>query len=316
MSDFRTTVDIPQSNWQITVGDAIFSMGSCFSDEIASRLEQRQISCCTNPYGVVYNPWSLERQVERITDMTMEYPNVETIENEGMFHSLMAHSSLSASTKEELIDNLRHWTAKANEKMKAARMIILTFGTAWVYKYMRFVVANCHKLPASEFDRVRMSVSEVSLSVRNTIRMIRQLNEDAQIVLTISPIRHLKDTAHGNAISKSTLLLGLEDALMRISDNKLSYFPSYEIILDDLRDYRFYASDMVHPSDVAVDYVFDKFMDTYFNDRLKQYAKEGKSLWQLMNHKPMGSQSERDRHCQIVAEKHKEYCEKWGVPFF
>ncbi|MDO4462102.1 MAG: GSCFA domain-containing protein [Bacteroidia bacterium] len=313
MADFRTTVDVPASNWQMTVGDTVFSMGSCFSDEISSRLEQRQVECCTNPYGVVYNPMSLERQVERIVGRVMDYPSVEIVERDGMCHSLMAHSVMSGATKGEVEDNLRHWTAKAYDKMKSAKIVVLTFGTAWVYKYMRFVVANCHKMPSSEFDRVLMNTSEVSLSVRNTIRMIRQVNEEALIVLTVSPIRHLKDTAHGNAISKSTLLLGVEDAIKRTSDNKVGYFPSYEIILDDLRDYRFYAADMVHPSDVAVDYVFDKFMDTYFTDRLKQYAKEGKSLWQLMNHRPMGTEIEKEKHYQLVQNKREEYNKRWGV---
>lgn len=312
MVDFRTLVDVPVNNWQMSVGDSVFSMGSCFSDEISSRLEQRQIECCSNPYGVVYNPMSLERQIERITGMTMDYPSVEIVQRDGVYHSLMAHSVLSGASKEELEDNLRHWTGKAHEKLKSAKMVVLTLGTAWVYKYMRFVVANCHKLPASEFDRVLMTVSEVSLSVRNTIRMIRQVNEDIQVVLTISPIRHLKDTAHGNAISKSTLVLGVEDAIKRMSDNRVSYFPSYEIVLDELRDYRFYASDMVHPSELAVDYVFDKFVDAYFTDRLRQYAKEGKSLWQLMNHRPMGLQVEKDKHYQLVAEKRDEFNKKWG----
>lgn len=313
MSNFRTEITIPQSNWQLTVGDQVLSIGSCFSDEISTLLQQRQIQCLSNPYGVVYNPSSIERQVERIVNMTMEYPDVETIQNQGLFHSLMAHSSLSAKNKEELNDNIRHWTGKANVKMKNANMIILTFGTAWVYKYMRFVVANCHKLPADQFDRVRMSTNEVSLSVRNTIRMIRQINEDAQIILTVSPIRHLKDTAHGNQISKATLLLGIEDAIMRIADNKLSYFPAYEIILDDLRDYRFYNPDMVHPSETAVEYVFQKFSDAYFSDRLKEYAKEGKALWQLMNHKPSEISQEKDTHYQLVAKKREEYNKKWGV---
>lgn len=313
MNEFRTIVEVGHSADKLKVGDKVFTMGSCFSDEITDRLMRKKIECNSNPYGVVYNPMSIERQVERIVYKAMDYPDVEVVVRDGAYHSLMAHSKLGADSKEQLTENLRAATAKAHEDMKLAKMIVLTLGTAWVYKYMRFVVANCHKLPASDFDRVMMAVNEVSLSLRNAIRMIRQLNDEAIVVLTVSPIRHLKDTAHGNAISKSTLLLGVEDAIMRAADPKVVYFPSYEIILDDLRDYRFYAEDMVHPSEVAVDYVFEKFMDVYFDDKLKEYAKEGESLSKLMAHRPMGHESDIEKHMQTINEKLGLFNEKWGT---
>lgn len=312
MNEFRTIVDVGMSADKMKVGDKVFTMGSCFSDEITGRLTRKQIECNSNPYGVVYNPLSIERQVERIVYKAMEYPDVEVVVRDGAYNSLMAHSRLGASSKEQLTENLRAATAKAHEDMKSAKMIVLTLGTAWVYKYMRFVVANCHKLPAADFDRVMMAVNEVSLSLRNAIRMIRQLNDEAIVVLTVSPIRHLKDTAHGNAISKSTLLLGVEDAIMRAADSKVVYFPSYEIVLDDLRDYRFYAQDMVHPSELAVDYVFEKFMDVYFDDKLKEYAKEGEALSKLMAHKPMGQESDVEKHIQTINEKLGLFNDKWG----
>lgn len=313
MNEFRTIVEVGVSADKLKVGDKVFTMGSCFSDEITGRLTRKKIECNSNPYGVVYNPLSIERQVERIVYKSMDYPDVEVVMRDGMYNSLMAHSKLGADSKEQLTENLRSATVKAHEDMKSAKMIVLTLGTAWVYKYMRFVVANCHKMPASDFDRIRMAVNEVSLSIRNAVRMIRQLNDEAIVVLTVSPIRHLKDTAHGNAISKSTLLLGVEDAIMRAADAKVVYFPSYEIVLDDLRDYRFYAEDMVHPSETAVDYVFEKFMDVYFDDKLKEYAKEGEMLSKLMGHKPMGQASEVEKHMQTINEKMGLFNEKWGT---
>ncbi len=267
---FRTIVRVATSQIKIEPDDKIMFIGSCFSDEIFRRFKGLLFDAISNPFGTVYNPQSLNDQILRIIADERFSAN-EAVYNGEKYHSLYAHSALSGESIEELEENINVAVEKSRNFLQEAKFLIITFGTAFTYKYVETgkVVANCHKIDGRKFERQMLTVEEIVGVWRETINKIKCFNDKINIIFTVSPIRHLSDTAHGNQLSKATLLLAINEV---INDCDVEYFPSYELLLDDLRDYRFYAKDMTHPSEVAVDYVFEQFSESYFSEKTKHYV--------------------------------------------
>lgn len=271
--DFRTTIAPPKGlQGTITHSRPVVLIGSCFTDNIGSRLVQRGFDAAVNPCGTLYNPASI---ASTLLDILYQRPFTadDIFEYQGKWHSLSHHSRFSADTQQECLDKINAATALAAEKLKSASTLIITFGTAFIFRHKETnqVVANCHKLHPDTFTRERLSATQIHGLWKKMIRELLARNPEMKIIFTVSPIRHLADGAHGNQLSKATLLLAVERLAEDFPENVV-YFPAYEIMMDDLRDYRFYAADMVHPSEVAVDYIYSLFSASVMTDETRQTA--------------------------------------------
>ena len=280
-----TTVHVTPSEKKIGYGDKILLLGSCFADNIGAKFEEHYFQTTINPFGTLYNPASIARAV---LDMGYGPSGMGLVEHNGLWHSMMHHGSYSGVDKEEVIARCEESRIQMREALQQASVVIVTFGTAWVYEYNGEVVANCHKLPANRFVRRRLTVDEIV----NMWQPILAAMPDKHWIFTVSPIRHVKDGLHENQVSKAILLQAVDRLIsMSLSYNlstetlHCSYFPSYEIMLDELRDYRFYAEDMVHPSAVAVDYIWQRFVETYMTTGTQQEMRILHQLWRDRHHR-------------------------------
>lgn len=270
----QTIVDIKPSEWKIGYEDKILMVGSCFSDEIGEQMKQRYLDVVCNPFGTLYNPLSIAQALNM-----NEVP--ELIEHEGLWHSMAHHGSLSRADKHEAEETIRGSVEAMQKALCEANVVIVTFGTSWVYEMNGAIVGNCHKLPESCFTRRRLSVEEIVAAWKP----ILEKYNDKHWLFTVSPIRHIKDGLHENQLSKATLLLALEAIKNQLS--AISYFPSYEIMLDELRDYRFYADDLVHPSSLAVNYIWERFVDTFCTNQTKNELVLQHKRWKHEHHIPL-----------------------------
>ncbi|MDR2854073.1 MAG: GSCFA domain-containing protein, partial [Prevotellaceae bacterium] len=286
----RTKIDIPLSINKINHQHTIVSFGSCFAANIGQKLQQLYFQADINPFGVQYNPLSVFQSVERLLENKIFAEN-ELFEHKSLYHSALHDSSFSDISAEKTLQNINDRYLKAVEKLQNADFLFVTFGTAWVFEQKESgnIVSNCHKLPAENFVRRRLTVAEIVEKYTELIKKLKALNPKLSIVLTVSPVRHFKDGAHENNVSKSTLLLAV-DTLQKDFDF-VSYFPAYEIVMDELRDYRFYAADMLHPSEVAIDYVFQRFVEVYFSPDTQQLIKKLEQYNADKNHRPLHPES-------------------------
>lgn len=275
MKSLYTSVDIKPSGSKIGYNDKILLLGSCFADNIGEKFTEHYFQATINPYGTLYNPASMARAVGGFRG--------EIVEWGGLWHSTMHHGCLSGAEKDIVEANCQAAEKLLQEAVREADVVVVTFGTAWIYEMDGEVVANCHKMPANRFLRRCLTVEEiVELWEPIIMRM-----PDKHWVFTVSPIRHVKDGLHANQISKAILLQAIDNLISSLSlqVSKLDYFPSYEIMMDELRDYRFYAEDLVHPSKMAVDYIWERFVDTYMTVDTKNEMRILYQLWLDLHHR-------------------------------
>ncbi|MDE7388066.1 MAG: GSCFA domain-containing protein [Muribaculaceae bacterium] len=260
---FRTELTVEPSA-PLTHADLLLMLGSCFTDEVGARLQADGFRAEVNPSGTLYNPLSVARTVEML-ECGREYVAEDFFENQGLWRSFDHHSSLASADLSAAVARVNAAMNRGADALREASCVIVTFGTAWVFTLPDgTVVCNCHKLPAARFVRRRLSVDEIVDAWRPILRRYA----DRRFIFTISPIRHIADGLHGNQLSKATLLLAVDRLCEEFG---AEYFPAYEALMDDLRDYRFYAADMKHPSDIAVDYVYDLFAAAHFSaDTLRE----------------------------------------------
>lgn len=305
---FHTETHITPLTQTITYGDGLLFLGSCFADEIGSICHGLGFNAMVNPFGVLYNPVSIANAVRRLHDGT-PFTHDEVIKVGEEFYCTFSHNTDFWSPSEEaLINNANGHLAEAHEHFVQSKWIILSLGTSWVFRDRASgaVVANCHKLPSQLFDRCCLSVEAASKSLSDLL----QAFPDKQFIFTVSPLRHLKDGLHGNQLSKSTLLLAV-DQVCKDFENA-HYFPAYEILLDELRDYRFYKEDMVHPTDQAVRYIWEKFVDYAINPSEHPAMQAASELKRMLHHKPLFPDSDAYRKFEALKElKIKEFREKY-----
>ncbi len=286
--EFRTIVKPLRFRGTISHRQGVMMLGSCFSDNIGLRLRQACFDVDINPFGTLYNPASIACGIGAILKCR-QYSIDDLFQEKGdnRWHSFSHHSEYSSVDSQLMLEKINQRVCEANKMLQRASTLIVTFGTAWVYKYAPTgkVVANCHKLPASMFERSMMSIDEIVAMWKDVIADVKAINQSIQVIFTVSPIRHLRDGAHENQLSKSTLLLAINQLVREYED--VIYFPAYEIMNDDLRDYRFYASDMTHPSEVAVDYIYDIFSQSFFDDDTISLAEKCVKLSKRLMHIPM-----------------------------
>lgn len=255
----QTPVETGRSKVGVSLNDKIVIIGSCFADNMGQKMVDLGFDVCLNPFGTLYNPVSVCNSVARLTS-GIPFSKDECVQmgaGAGLVCSFSHHTSFARRTEDEFLQVANASLKEASLRWKAASKVIITLGTAWIYEYLRSgeTVSNCLKIDAKEFSRRRLSVRETATLLMNMIAR----HPEKEFMFTVSPIRHFKDGAHGNQISKSTLLLALDEVLAKFPE-RCEYFPAYEIVLDELRDYRFYAADMIHPSDQAVDYLWSRFV--------------------------------------------------------
>lgn len=255
----QTPVETGRSKVGVSLNDKIVILGSCFADNMGQKMVDLGFDVCLNPFGTIYNPVSVCNSVARLTS-GIPFSKDECVQmgaGAGLVCSFSHHTSFARRTEDEFLQVANASLKEASLRWKAASKVIITLGTAWIYEYTRSgeTVSNCLKIEAKEFTRRRLSVRETATLLMNMIAR----HPEKEFMFTVSPIRHFKDGAHGNQISKSTLLLALDEVLAKFPE-RCEYFPAYEIVLDELRDYRFYAADMIHPSDQAVDYLWSRFV--------------------------------------------------------
>jgi hypothetical protein len=281
----QTIVDIAPSAWKIGYEDKILMVGSCFSDEIGAQMTQRALQVTCNPFGTLYNPLSIAQAL----NLQSSISNLQLVYHDGLYHSMSHHGSFSRADKAETEQAVRASIETMQQALHEATIVIVTFGTAWVYEMNGEIVGNCHKLPENNFTRRRLSVEEIVAAWKP----ILERYPDKHWIFTVSPIRHIKDGLHENQLSKATLLQAIEQLIQldNQSSNRQSfnrqYFPSYEIMLDELRDYRFYADDLVHPSSLAVSYIWERFIDTFCTPQTRNEMTLRLKQWKQSQHRPL-----------------------------
>ncbi|SFU34109.1 GSCFA family protein [Porphyromonadaceae bacterium KHP3R9] len=296
--DFRTPVIIPESTFRIDHSTRIMMLGSCFTENICSKLSECKFRVTGNPFGIVYNPSSVAAVVNRILS-SRGFSETDLVFHNGLYHSFLHHGKFSHPDKARCLDNITKAFAGAVAAIGQTDLFIVTFGTAYLYRLRSTgeVVANCHKFPADSFIRERLSVEEIVKEWDGIINRISALNPDTRIIFTVSPIRHWKDGAHGNQISKAILHLSI-DRLQERHPERVSYFPAYEILLDELRDYRFFSDDMMHPSPMAINYIWERFSDTFFREDTRKIIAEWEQLNRSLKHAPLHGQTDTLRQFQ------------------
>jgi hypothetical protein len=280
--DFFTKIDIPAADFKIDYTSRLAFFGSCFADNISAQFAERKFHVLVNPFGTVYNPVSLAGQIKAIADGKSfgEEDVFQDTRCDGLWHCWDAHSTLSGATKEECIEKLNAATAQARGFLQKADTVFITLGSAFVYylKDSGKPVSNCHRQDPHLFERRLISVEEASQSIQKIVALLRDTNRNVHIVFTVSPLRHMSDGAHNNTLSKSTLQLA-------ILSTTIDYFPSYEIVMDELRDYRFYAEDMIHLSKTAEDYIFERMTETYCDSTTRENMAKVEKFLKMANHR-------------------------------
>lgn len=298
--NFRTQVNIHEFGIKISHNTECFLTGSCFATNIGEKLKENKIPGLHNPTGILYNPISIANSIE--TALSGRYPNEnELFLHEGIWNHFDFHSSFSAKDKVQCHKNISEALAVSAKSLKTADYIFVSFGTAYAYflKKNGKIVANCHKQVPATFERKLLSISDISEAWEKLINEITANNTKAKIIFTISPIRHWKDGATNNQFSKASLFLAIKELTENYPD-KVFYFPAYEILQDELRDYRFYDSDMLHPSDIAIEYIWEKFGQAFFEKNTLELNQRIQKIHRAFNHKPFNPET----------SEYKAFCKK------
>ncbi len=285
MDNFRTVLSTTPAAFTIGLKDNCFTIGSCFADNLGVLLQQYKFNVLVNPFGTSYNPVSIHKALGYAIDH--ETPHADTFgELNGTYFNYDFHSSFAALNKPQLETNLAQAITRAHQFINSASVILITYGTSWVYEHneTKEIVSNCHKVPAAHFIKYLLTQKKIIESFEIFYQKITTHNPNTRIILTLSPVRHIKDTLELNAVSKSILRLSCH-TLSEMYPN-VEYFPAYEIVLDDLRDYRFYDRDLLHPSPEAVDYIWKQFSNRYFSEDTKQFTEKWRKIINAIEHRP------------------------------
>lgn len=289
-----TPTDISPLHPMITHNHRLVVMGSCFATHIGGRLAQMKWNTEVNPFGVLYNPLSIAEALNLLADQRTFTEEQLALFPDGGWNTWLHHSTFSLPEKNDALALINSRMEQAATMLSQAQTLIITFGTAWVYrlKETRQIVGNCHKMPERHFLRERLNTEEIVDVYTVLLNRLWQLNPTLRVLFTVSPVRHLKDTLHGNQLSKATLLLAI-DTLCHTYPERCHYFPAYEIVIDELRDYRFYAEDMAHPSKQAIDYVWERFTEYCIDTEAKQFITEWTKVVKALEHRPFRPDSEQ-----------------------
>ena len=311
MKDFRTILPIIAQKIKIEHQSGVCLLGSCFAEHISQKLDDAKFQMLQNPFGILYNPFSIAQSLERMIK-NQPFEKEDLVERNGLWLSFAHHSRYADLDASLALKKINKSLDDAHLFLKEAKVLFISLGTANIYrlKSTNQVVANCHKFPASAFDYSLAGKNEIGAILAKAIDSLKVFNPELHIIFTVSPVRHLKDGLLENQLSKSTLLLAVRD-LEKQYEN-VGYFPSYELMLDDLRDYRFYESDLIHPSKLAVEYIFNYFSQTYFESATKSMIQEIQKIRNAVYHRPFNAAgqeyqahlSRTQQKIQVFKKKH------------
>ena len=315
-----TRIDIPASEWKMETGAKVLLVGSCFADEVGQRFVRGGFEAMVNPFGTLYNPASIAVNLLRaLSEKEVELPRSSIIPSvgasistwgtpvdrcgarrltgvghtvfedaEGRWHSWLHHSSFSSTDVATVVERINSTTHRVADFLRGADVLIVTLGTAIIYRLKEtgMLVANCHKQPDSLFVRERLNAYDIVDQWQMLLQLLESVNPNLKVIFTVSPIRHKRDGYHVNQISKGILLQAVDEIVNgQLPNSKCGYFPSYEIMMDELRDYRFYADDMIHPSEKAVEYIWQRFQDTYLDNKTKDAVAKATKEWRKSQHR-------------------------------
>lgn len=288
---FRTELNLRPSGKEINHTSKILFIGSCFSENIGSILESWKINALVNPFGILYNPYSIKKILE-LAISGAHYTKDDLIAHNGIWLSLEHHSQFNSKDPNKTLSAINHAFNETHRFLKEASHLFITPGTSWVYEYKPAtkIVANCHKIPNKEFNKRILSFTETSTVISELSLLLKKFNPTLEIIYTVSPVRHLKDGFTENQHSKSLLLAAIQENIK--IGMPAAYFPSYELLMDDLRDYRYYADDLLHPNKQALDYISTKFCDHFISKETLTLIKEIKEIKSFLSHRPFNLKSE------------------------
>lgn len=286
----------PQQN-QIDYKSKLLLMGSCFTENIGGKLDYFKFQNLQNPFGIVFHPVAIEKLVTRAINDEV-FTEADVFQHNEQWHCFEVHSKLSTNDKDIFVSNLNSNLKSLKAYLEEASHIIFTFGTAWIYRFIETdaIVANCHKIPQKKFLKELLSVEEVSAAIENTITLIKAVNPNATVISTISPVRHIKDGFVENMQSKAHLLSGLHEAIS--GQKQAFYFPSFEIMMDELRDYRFYEEDMLHPNNLAISIIWERLKGVWIASETEGIQKEIETIQNGLKHRPFNPSSKANQQFQ------------------
>ncbi|MDR0755007.1 MAG: GSCFA domain-containing protein [Prevotellaceae bacterium] len=299
----QTEIEIKPFAKKLSHTGKILMLGSCFANSIGNRLRDAKFDVCINPFGVIYNPLSIANCIELLI-ANKEITENNLLQHNGLYYNFCYHTSFSATEKQSALAKMNLANRQGSEFLNNAENIIITFGSANAYKYKKTgkIVANCHKIPACEFEKTVLDIDIIVNIINEAIQNVRTINNEVNFIFTVSPVRYLSDGAHENQLSKSRLLIAVDEICK--NSRRCEYFPAYEIMMDELRDYRFYTDDMLHPSNLAVDYIWQKFSNAAISNESLKIIEEIKKIYAAKSHKAFNPDS--DEHIKFL----KTYFEK------
>lgn len=289
---FFTEIKIPEFPWKMDYSKRMMFFGSCFSENIGQQLTDLKFDIDLNPFGILFNPISIANSLRILMEKRV-FTQADLFKDQGRWNSFSHHSRFSDVNREAALEKINDRIALSHEFLLKADFLMITFGTSWVYELKETgkVVTNCHKVPSSQFKRFRLDVSEITEVYRELLSELWRFNPNLKLVFTVSPIRHWKDGAVENQVSKAALLLAIDRLFKGFGNKQIGYFPSYELMMDELRDYRFYAEDMLHISPVAIDYIFDRFARAMITNESLKVTKEVVKIRKAVLHRPVNAES-------------------------
>lgn len=302
--NFRTNIQLQKERNQIDYNSRLLLIGSCFSENIYQKLDYFKFNASSNPFGILFNPIAIENLITNAINKEI-YTEKDIFKLNERWHCFDTHSDLSSSDKNKLLQNLNETISATNKQLKEATHIIITLGTAWVYRFIETdtIVGNCHKVLQKKFLKELLSIDEITASLENICTLIKDINSTVNIIFTVSPVRHLKDGFVENSQSKAHLLSAIHQVIGSLSGVEV-YFPSFEIMMDDLREYRFYNSDMIHPNETAINYIWEQFQHVWIDEKVSSIMKEIDTIQKGLAHKPFNSNSEQ--HQLFLADLQKK----------
>lgn len=300
-----TEVEVKHSPWKIDYDTRLLTIGSCFAEVVGNQLFESKFQVLPNLFGTVFNPFSITKLVKMAYSETLPHVGHYLRSNGDLYFHYDFHSSVYSSTSVDDLDNkIRRSLYQMKQFLQNTDVLVLTFGTAFVYRYLKTNewITNCHKAPGKEFSKELLSLETLTRSMDELLKILQSLNPQMKVILTVSPVRHTRDTLQLNQVSKSILRLLSYDLELRY--DHVTYFPAYEILLDELRDYRFYEPDLIHPDSVATDHIFRTFLRTYLDADTHETFKEWQQVVQMLNHKPKhGYSAEYRKHLAQTLER-------------
>ena len=287
--NFTTKISIEKSNEPINYSSRILSLGSCFAENMGEKFAYFKFRNSVNPFGIIFNPVAIENLVSRVINK-QTFTEDDIFFHNDLWHCYEVHSELSNSNATKLLENLNALLEQTHRYIATFSHCIITYGTSWVYrnKASKKIVANCHKMAQIEFEKEILSPETIEKSIQNTIDLIQTINPNSTFIFTVSPVRHIKDGFVENQRSKAHLIT----AILNLTFSIHNYFPSYEIMMDELRDYRFYAEDMLHPSQVAIDYIWVRFFENYVSEKEFPMMQQVCDIQKALHHRPFNPNSE------------------------